>query len=182
MKRFNPESTIDGGDLDIGNDLTAGAGTTSIAYDLGLIRKARLTLTAERLTILEANDYGSIELVTFPNKHILLLGVVMDLTATGDGETGGVETITDVDVAIGSVATTSTDFSNAGEKAYMAKVDVQAAGVTEGASTSSEAPVLITAGAANKLILNASCSITADGYVDLTGWIDVFYIDQGKAA
>lgn len=182
MKRFVAESTLDGGDLDIGSDLTAGAGTTSIAYDLVLVRKARLTLTAERLTILEANDYGSIELVTLPNKNVLFLGLVMDLTATGDGEAGGVETITNVDLAVGSVATTSTDFSNAGEKAYMPKIDVQAAGVSEGKSTSSEAPVIIAAGASNKFVLNASCSITADGYIDLTGWIDVFYLDLGVAA
>lgn len=182
MKRLVAEATIDGGDLDVGTDLTAGTGATSIAYDLCLVRKARITMTAEQVAILEANDYGSALLATFPDKHIVLLGAVMDLTATGDGETGGVETITDVDVALGSAATASTDFSNAGEKAYMAKIDVQAAGVCEGAATASECPVLITAASTNKVYINVACSITADGYVEFTGWVDLFYIDMGDAA
>jgi hypothetical protein len=184
VQTFRGPVAIDGARVETKAGVTAGAGTTSMQHFATPFRRERFILTAERVTILEANDYGAIKLCDLPATNLIIAGAVVDIDGTGDGETGGVETITAVDVAIGTVSTTSTDFTNAGEDNIVPKIDVAAAGVTEGASDATTVNLYVDATAGTSSVyLNVAVvgGITADGYVDFSGWIDLVYLDLGVA-
>lgn len=58
--------------------------------------------------VLAANDFGSVKVATLPTTNMHVWGCRLDLVALG---TGGVSDLSIVDVAIGTEATTETDFS-----------------------------------------------------------------------
>lgn len=134
-----------------------------------------LTLTAKSISVAAADDFGSAKLCDFPAEKTILLAAVIDLVATGGG---AVVTITDVDVALGTVATTSTGFTNAGEDDIVEKIDVAALGVTQGNSIPSLMPKVLAASAA--LYLNiATGNIASPGTVSFTGTVTLIYLDLG---
>jgi hypothetical protein len=107
---------------------------------------------------------------------------VVNVLGVGDGT--GVDTIENVDIAVGSVVTASTDFSGAGEDDMVEKIDLTAGGVGQGDSLDNGTPALLWVGAAadNEFYLNVAVAISADGSVTFTGYIDVFWLDLGVAA
>lgn len=184
VERVNGQLINDGAAFENMAGVSQEAGATRIQHLVSPLRRERHILESEVLTILEANDYGSIKLATLPSSNVLIVGAVVDIDGVGDGETGGVEDITAVDVAIGTVATTSTDFSNAGEDNIVPKIDCAAEGVTEGATDGTTVNLFVDATAGTSSIyLNAAVvgGITADGSVTFSGWIDLLYIDIGVA-
>lgn len=162
------------------SSLTPTAGTGSRVENLSsLVQRSRFKLTGMVAAVLAANDYGSVKLCDLPNTQILVLGVIVDLSAAVAG-TGS--SLANVDLAVGTVATASAAFSNAGEKNLCPKIDCTAQGVIDGASGSTETNVLIAAGASNAVYLNvATGNITTDGSVTLDGFVDIIYLDIGKA-
>jgi hypothetical protein len=164
-----------------GQDPTVGTGITSANQPL-MIRRERITLASYLAAITAALDYSSHELLTFANSNVIILGTVVNVVGVPDGV--GVTTIANVDIAVGSVATTSTDFSGAGEDDMVEKIDLTAGGVGQGDSLDNATPALlwVGAGASNKVFLNQAVTIGADGSVTYTGYIDVFYADLGVAS
>lgn len=134
----------------------------------------RLRLTAAVLSMTAANDYGSLKLADLPNANLQILGAKFALTATMAGFASNVGTA--LDVALGTVATASAAFSNAGEKDLIPKVDATGAGATAtiaGAGTSTEAEKFIAAGT-NAVYLNASSPVTSGtGTLTITGYVDL---------
>jgi hypothetical protein len=161
---------------------TSPTASITVAEKGSVIHRSVLSLAAKSVSVLAANDYGSTKLVDLPNTNILIVGCIVDLTATLTGGclTAGAAT---VDVAIGTVATTTTAFSNAGEKNLCPKIDMSAGGVAQGANTASETNVLIAAGASNAIYLNVGEVISPpDGTVVFSGLITILYVDLGVHA
>jgi len=165
----------------LGQAPTMASGITNEAQPL-VIRRERIVLDGVTVAITAALDYVAQELLTLANTNAIIFGTVVNLVGVGDGT--GVDTIENVDIAVGTVATTSTDFSNAGEDNLCEKIDLTAAGVGQGDSLDNTTPALVFVGAAadNKIYLNMACAITADGSVTFTGTIDVFWADLGVAS
>ena len=148
---------------------------------LAVAKKVRFELDGVRITIDADDDFGSVKLCDMPATNILHLGTYVKATATGDGETGGVEDITTVDFAIGTAALASIDFSGPGEKNLIPEIDVAALGAIAKVSTSTEACKVLT-GETIDVFLNAQAAITADGFVDLDGFVEILYVDLGSLA
>lgn len=161
---------------------TTGVVATSTPH---FVRKVRLQLTNKVVSMTAAQDFGSTKLADLPAGNMIVLGVVADLAVTVAGLT--VNTAAALDVALGTTATASVDFSNAGEDNLMQKVDgvggsatgtVKGAGLSDGALSN----VGLAAGA-KALYLNASSAVASGtGTATFTGWVDVFYVDMGDHA
>lgn len=146
--------------------------------------KLVLTLDAVQVPIAAADDFGSALLATFPETNLLITATVADLTFEVAGLTSDVATT--VDMAIGTVATASADFSNAGEDDLMPKFDGVGAGATgslQGAASSSTVNVYLEAAADNEVYLNVASPVaTGEGTITVSGTITLFVLDLGAAA
>jgi len=138
----------------------------------------RLTLTAAAIEIDEANDYGSIKLVDLPDSNIVILGVIVDLVCTEDDVV--ITDPEDIDYAIGTVAITSTDFSNAGEDNLTPEADVAALGVMQHASDTNTNNVFLAKGATNKVFLNIQATIATTATQTFAGTVDLIFVDLGS--
>lgn len=138
----------------------------------------RLTLAATPITIDEANDYGSVKLVDLPDSNILILGAIVDIVCTVDGTV--ITDPEDLDYAIGTVAITSTDFSNAGEDDITPEANVAAAGVMQLATNSTTVNKFLAKGATNKAFLNIQAAIATTAIQTFAGTIDLIYVDLGS--
>lgn len=168
---------IDNAELRMGLSVTPGTGVIA-EYAANPYRRARLKLTGFVVSVTAANDYGGTKLCDLPNSNLMILGAIVDLQATAGG---GFSTLANLDLAIGTVTTASAAFSNAGEDNIVPKIDSSAGGVVDGASGSTEVNVFLAAGT-NALFVNvATGNIATDGTVTLDGYIDVIYLDLGKA-
>lgn len=160
------------------------AGGVALTEQVKPPKEAVLTLTDAEIEVAAADDFGNLLLLTLPNTNIRVLGVVVDLAVALDGFASDVATT--LDMAVGTVLTASTDFSNAGEDNLCQKIDGVGAGTpgtVKGASDSTIADVELTAAADNKIYLNAACPVTADtGTLTLNGTVKVLYEDRGVAA
>lgn len=152
-----------------------------------LIRRMRLTLTAATLSVLAANDYGSLKVCDLPDRNMLLLAVEADVVLTKQGNTNGIVAATDMDVGMGTapasnvtLATTMIDI--------LEKVDLDADAATASFQRHSNDqatavfPKRLADSATQALYLNVGLPnlITADSSLSCTGTIDVWYIDLGK--
>lgn len=142
-------------------------------------RRDVFELSGEELEILAANDYGSIELGTWPEGHFAVIGARVNLVA--GGATGGLSgALAALDCALGAVATSTVDFSNSDEDLFLQKIDSTGTGRIRGASESAAAFVPLTAdGSTQKLMLNFSNVIGSDGTANLTGKVEITYFDLG---
>lgn len=143
------------------------------------VRSVLFNLAAFTVAMSAANDFGSRKLCDLPNTNLIILGAAIDLTGTVSGFASDVGTA--VDLALGTVATASAAFSNAGEKDIVPKIDGTGAGTTvtiTGANTTTEKNTFIAAGASNAIFVNASDPVTTGtGTLTLAGTIELFYID-----
>lgn len=179
-QKFRGLVAIDGAVIDNGDSVTPNiAAGVSIDTRARPVRMARLTLTGVEVDIAAADDFGSVKLLDFPAGTVIVLGVNLDLVATADGAV--ITDVTAVDYAVGSVALTSTDFSNAGEDNLVAENDVAAAGVMNARTTAALAlPLTLDAGN-NDVYLNVQAAVASGtGTVSFTGTVDVFYFDIGS--
>lgn len=135
---------------------------------------------SQTVAVAAADDFGSMKLCDLPTGNIMVLGVNVDLVCTQAGFTSNNGTA--IDAAIGTVATASADFSNAGEDNLMTKVD--GTGTTSGlikgagASDGGLGPVLLAAGAKAIYLNIADPSTTAGVLTLVSGWVEILYIDM----
>lgn len=180
----------DVGTLATGLQLAANAGTAGTGVEVTSVepvatRKVTLTLDAVEVTVLEANDYGSAELYTFPDRNIMILGCETDLVITKGNAMNGIGSATDLDVSLGTAAADATTLADA-MLDVMPKQDIDANSLTPDFNAHSLAAVPVLTGipdaADNKLYFNvvAIGGITADDTVSLTGTITLFFIDLGN--
>lgn len=161
----------------------AATGVTATFNQAAPMRHIRVTLDAVAVAVAEADDFGSAELLTWPDKNILVAGCEVDLTLVKAGTTNGIVAATDLDVALGTSAASNATLAS-GMVNILPKqdVDTDSLSVALQAHSLAASPVLtpILDGATNKLYLNVACSITADDSLTATGTIDIFYWDLGN--
>jgi len=145
------------------------------------IQKLRLTLTAAVVSATNANKYGSLLLLTWPNTNLKLLRARMNLVGTKDGTqiaTGDQPT-----VALGSAAASNTTLSST----MIDTTDILtlATGLTPAAQkngNSTQADRNIAAGATNRIYLNIGATGNTGGgtgTVTFAGTIDLYFVDFG---
>lgn len=126
------------------------------------------------IPITEALDYASVKLCDLPTGTTLILGALADLLAVGSG---GVDTIANLDVAVGTAAASNATLASTMVN-VLSKLDSSAGGVVQGANTAA----LEVEGTTPDLFLNVAAAIATDGSVQLVGRIEVLYLDLGDAA
>jgi len=150
-------------------------------------QKVTLKLSAESLAVTEALDYGSLELLTWQDRNIHILGMEVDLTLVKGGVTNGLEATVDLDVGMGSAAASATTLATTMID-YLEKVDLDtdALSLSLAAHTVGQAtatfPKQLADAATNKVYLNVGLpvGITADDTIAVTGTIDFFIVDLGN--
>jgi hypothetical protein len=160
------------------------AGLVTLGEQAQPIKRAVLTLTAAELDMAAADNFGSLLLATLPNTNILILGAVVDLAVVMSGFASNV--LTTLDIAVGTAATASTDFSGANEDNLCQKIDgvgAGASGTVKGAVAAAIGVVALTAAADNKIYLNGSSPVTTGtGTATCTGTVEILYVERGVAA
>jgi len=157
--------------------------------DVSLLTPQKLTLklSGESLPVLAANDYGSLELLTWQDRNVHILGMEVDLTLVKGGVTNGLITTVDLDVGMGSAAASAATLADAMID-YLEKqdLDTDALSLTLQAHVLGQAtatfPKQLADGAANKVYLNVGLpvGITADDAITVSGNIDFYIIDLGN--
>lgn len=176
------------GDSEISEgSLPVAANSLPMSHFLVPLQKTRFKLDGAVLSILAANDYGSLQLCDLPNSNLVIAGALVDASyvvsgfATDQGDS--------IDWALGTVAITSTDFSNNGEADIVDEFD-GTGGTSTGAAAassvanSSPAQVFVAAGASNDIFLNAQGAVTTGtGTITFAAgsYVDLFYHDLGAA-
>lgn len=149
-----------------------------------LVQADTFDLTSFAITVAAASDFDSKKLCDLPNTGAIILGAVIELTATVSGFTSDVGTA--VDLALGTVATASTNFANAGEDNIVAKIDGTGAGATatvKGQTADAEKLVFVAAGGSNAIYVNLSDPVASGtGTFTASGFITVFWVDLDLAA
>lgn len=170
-----------------GSPLPSCAATTSLDVSLLTPMKVTLRLSGETLSVDEGDDFGSLELLTLPDRNLHLLGLEADLTLVKGGVTNGLEAAVDLDVGIGTAAasaqTLATTMIDVLEKQ---DVDADSLTVTVQAHTLGQStatmPKQIADSATSKLYLNVGvpAGITASDALTVSGSIDLYLIDLGN--
>jgi hypothetical protein len=150
------------------------------------IQRLRVTLDAYQFDILAAADFASVKLAELGSR-VIMMGVQSELDFVKDNT--GVLTTAALDVAMSSAAASSSNFTSVAANAdLMPKIDINGTGdhldqafdrftLLSGATVTNYPRVSINTG----VYLNIQTSILADGFLTLTGWIDLYYIDLGVA-
>ena len=149
-------------------------------------QRLRVTFSAYQFDILAAADFASVKVAELGGRY-LVLGVESEIDFVKDDT--GVLTTAALDVAMSSAAATTASFTTLSNSDVMAKEDVNGTGnhldyavnqftVLSGATVTQYPRASISTG----LYFNIQTSILADGFVTLTGWVDVFYIDLASPA
>jgi hypothetical protein len=165
-----------------GSTVTAASDVTA-AY--ATINPLKLTLTLDGIVVAvaDADDFGSAELCTLPDKNLLVIGCEVDLELVKDG-VGFINT-TDLDVALGTAAASNTTLATTMLN-ILPKVDLDASDLSPALASHSLAttPVLtgVQDGATNKVYLNVS-GTTETGEaatITATGTVEIYLIDLGN--
>lgn len=165
----------------------AGAATVRIQDQAVAVRRARVTLTSFVISVTQALDYGSAKIVDLPFRNMLIMGVEVDCSVVKGGATNGIVAATDLDMAIGTAAASSTTLASTMINIIEKKdIDDNALTVTFAAhsndNATSVAPFKIADGSTAALYMNAVAvaGITADDTLTVTGTVDIYYMDLGK--
>lgn len=181
QKTLMPNAVIDGQPMSKGLELTANtaAGVTAVTKSRP-DQFVTMTLESVRVSIASTDDFGSVKLCDLPTTGLKLTGVIVSLTGVVAGTTGGDGAT--VDLAVGSAATASTDFSGTNEKNALQKVDCTGgAGVLAASGISNQATASATvAQGTNALYLNVSSPVAAStATIDFSGTIHLTFKDLG---
>lgn len=165
------------------------AATTTVeigtAVQTGGATKQTFTVTGESIAVTSGNGYGSADLVTFPDRNIVVIGLEADIDIVKGNTTNGIVAATDLDVAMGTAAASNTTLSGAMLN-LLPKQDLDTNTTTAELAAHSLAgtPVLtgIADAASNTIYFNlvAIGGITADDTATITGTVDLYYFDLGN--
>lgn len=161
------------------------APVAGVAMDVGglIPVKHRFRLSGLSVSVAAADDFGSVKLCDLPSDNLLILGAVVELTSTQSGFTSNNGSA--IDLAIGTAATASTDFSGSNEKNLVAKIDGTGttAGSIKGGSVEGSVGVVALAQGAKSVYINVADPVTsATGTILLSGYIDLIVVDLGAHA
>lgn len=144
----------------------------------GFIHQTVLRFDSVDVAVDETDDYGSLELMTFPEGRINVLGAVQDMTVEGSGGIGATDTL---NVAVGTAEASNTSLSSTMVDLIPADTNALVSGEkTVGNALAAGAQFDGTA-TAKKAYYNASDSgITEAGVVTLTGTITITWLFLGN--
>jgi hypothetical protein len=161
--------------------LVAATGVSSV--NRGLVPQRETMTIAFAISVAAANDFGSAKICDLPTGNLIIIGCFVDLTCSQAGFTSNAST--SLTAAVGTVATTSTNFANAGEKNVIATVTGVGAGTTgtvKGATTNTE-KLLFLASGAKALYLNIADAVTAaTGTETIAGTVELVFINLSGPA
>ena len=170
-----PNLEVNGAHLKAGRAATPNTAAGVKLVEEVLLPRKMVFHVSTTIAITEALDYASVKLCDLPTGQSYVLGALADLTATG---TGGVDTIENLDVGVGTAAASNATLATTMIN-VLAKIDSTAGGVVQGTTA---VPVAVS-GTTPDLFLNiAVASLSVDGSVTLTGTIEVTLLDLGDAA
>ena len=169
-------------------DQTQGTAGTGVAVSEAAplaVQRVTLTLTNALITVLDADDFGSLAIWTFPDRNLHVLNAEVNLSIVKDGV--GFISTTDLDIALGTAAASNTTLATTMLN-VLPKQDANADALTVTVAASTFTAVGTAAGLAvpdaanNILYLNASAptEISEDGTLTVTGTIDLYFIDLGN--
>jgi hypothetical protein len=171
--------------IDDGGVVASGTAVSTVAF---LPKLSTRRFDADTIAVLAANDYGSIKIMDLPDRNIAILHVEVDLTLVKEGNTNGLVATSDLDVGVGTAAasnaTLATTMINVLEKTDLNDdaLTVQYEAVSLGQSTAAP-PIFVADSATNALYLNVGGpNITADSSLEVTGFVDVYWVDLGNRA
>lgn len=176
---------LDGVRATAGNPVTPNtAGGVTLEPLARQVQFARLRLTNFTVNIDADDDFGSKKLLDLPAGAVIVSAAVVDLTVAVAGFQ--TNTVANLDLALGTAAIATVDFTGAGEDNITPKIDGVGAGATgtmKGNSTvaSSTFNVPLDPGA-KAIYVNCVDVTNADGTVTLNGLIEVGFIDLGAPA
>ncbi len=158
---------------------------TDVTAAYATVNPLKVTLTVDGVAaaVADADDYGSAELATLPDRNLIVLNCEVDLELVKDG-VGYIDT-TDLDVALGTAPASNTTLATTMLN-ILPKVDLNATDLSPALVSSSlaAAPVLtgILDAADNKIYFNVSgpTETGEDASVTVSGTIDIYYVDLGN--
>jgi hypothetical protein len=185
MKMWNGSAWVEAGAITSLPEYTASTDVAVSADAPVAVRKVTLALTDTVLPVTEALDYGSVELVTLPDKNLIVFGCEVDLSIVKGDAVNGIGAATDLDVSLGTAAASATTLATTMLNILPKQdVDTDAVTVTVQAHSLAATPVLtgVLDGASNKIYLNAVPigGITADDTLTVSGTVDLYVIDVGN--
>ena len=140
------------------------------------VRHAQFTLTSKLLTILAANDYGSIIIGSLPDTNLMILGAETNLTFVR----GGGAAATNVSLSIGHSQTNDTTLSG-DEVSVMPEFDVALTSAWQQHSYANGfTPTVVPDNSLGQLLLNAVSLVSTEGQLTFSGTIDIYYADLGN--
>jgi hypothetical protein len=149
------------------------------------LHRIRLELSGVRLDVVGANDYGSVELCTFPDRNLVVIASEANVSIVKAGTATGIVAATDLDVALGTAPASATTLATTMLN-ILPKVDLDTDSLTVTLQSHSLAATPVLTGVldapTNKLYFNLACAtvITVDDYVTLTGTVDLWVFDLGN--
>lgn len=170
-----------------GSPLATPSGSMGLDVAALVPQKLTLKISGETLSVDADDDFGSLELLTWPDRNLHILGLEADLTLVKGGVSNGLEATVDLDVGMGSAAASAQTLATTMID-YLEKQDVDADSLTVtvqvavlGQSTATF-PKQLADAATNKLYLNVGvpAGITADDALTVTGFVDLYVIDLGN--
>lgn len=170
-----------------GSPLITPFSTNGVDYQLATPQRATLNLTGQVVSITAALDYGSVQLLAWPDRNIHIYGMEVDLELTKGNLSTGIVAATDLDVGIGSTAASAQTLATTMID-YMEKQDLDASDLTPalqvnvmGQSTATF-PKQLPDSATNTMHLNIGLPtpVTVDDTVTAAGTIDLYFIDLGN--
>jgi len=143
--------------------------------------RLRLTLTAALVAATNAQKYGHLTLITWPNSNIFLLNARMNLIGTKDG--AQIQAADQPTVAVGSaVASNTTLATTMIDTIGIVTMAATASAVVQKNGPAALASRFIAAGASNIISLNIGATGNTgggDGSVSFTGTVDLIALDLG---
>jgi hypothetical protein len=186
----SPVTTLPGADVEVPNlrdevALTAAAATSVTLEDKALVcRKLTLTVTDLVLSLTQALDYIGAKLCDLPDSNLMLLGCEVDLECVKGETSNGLESGTDITLAIGtavaSASTLATTMENVIELQLLDADDATPAYLDHSESNATALPITLADGATNALYLNLAAAVTADDTLTCTGTVTLYYVDLGN--
>ena len=157
---------------------------SKVEYLPTCVQRLRQKFSGHAISVAAANDYGSSKLFDLPNTELLIIAAVINLDVTFVNFTSLAGSV--LDVALGTVATASTTFANAGEKDVMQKIDgtdvSSGIGKVKGQTDGSTHLKHVVAGASNAIFLNVSDPVASGtGTLSVFGWAEILFLDLGVA-
>jgi len=150
-----------------------------------LPRVVRFTLAGFAIAVPAANDYGGKKFCDLPNRNLTIIGAAASLTLVKGGVTNGLVATTDLKVGVGTAVASAIPIATTMQNVInLADVTTDALSVTFAKNANANgtpANIFVAAGSSNSLYLNVSATggITADDTLTASGWIDIYYIDNG---